>query len=176
MKRYLKYISTFIFLLLILVGFNACVNDQQHARQLVDEKKSNETLNQRSYLAELGLVLPKKANIVYFYQEEGGELYIRLKIEINSQEFNNWVSSFNSKEEYFTESNRYLLEPDFKEWQPSMEPMLFAQQIASDQGTFLNLGVTSKGEIEGKKSCILFFMELKNLRINCHYRVSHSFG
>jgi len=147
----MKYTIKIIFFFIVLVGLNACGNEQEHGRQLVDKKKSNETLNQRTYLAELGLVLPKEAKIVYFYQEEGGELYIRLKIAINSQDFNHLVSSFNSKEEYFKEDNRYLLEPDFKQWQPSKEPMLFAQQIASDQGTFLNLGVTSKGEVEKVK-------------------------
>jgi len=147
----MKYTIKIIFLFLVFVGLNACGNEQDLGRQLVDTKKSNETLNHKTYLAELGLVLPKKSKIVYFYQEEGGELYIRLKIEMNSQDFNNLLSSFNSKEEYFKEDNRYLLEPDFKQWQPSKEPMLFAQQIASDQGTFLNLGVTSKEQVEKVK-------------------------
>ena len=158
----MKYSMKIIFLFLVLVGLNACGNEQHQSRQLVDEKKSTEILNQRNYLAELGLILPKNSTIVYFYQQKGGDLYIRLKIKIDSQDFNNWMSSFfNGKEEYFTEDNRYLLEPDsmhFKQWQPSKERALFALQVPFDQGRALNLGITSKGKVEEDKLVYMLFV------------------
>ncbi|WP_435235739.1 hypothetical protein ACR30L_18690 [Psychromonas sp. PT13] len=151
----MKYIRKTVLFFLVLVGSNACGNEQKNGSQLVDVNTNNETVKHRSYLAELGLVLPDKAKIIHFYQEKGGELFIRLKIEMDFQTFNNWMISLNNKEEYFIEDNRYLLGPDFEQWQPSKEPTLFAMQIASDQGLYLNLGITSKVE-ENKVVYIVF--------------------